>query len=353
MPSVYVPAPKVIMCLAIITLPMAVSEGQEPKKVAVQSDTILALAWSPDGKWIAGSGFDKTVKIWKAGEWELASTLGGASKTVRSVAFSPNSNLLAAGSDDGSVRIWETKTWKLKQTLVGHGDIPCLAFTPDGTTLAAISIAYLGDNKVSPAIKLWDPSSGTCKRTAKLPGGYSSSMVFSKDGKQLFVANGSVNVIQTETGEVKRTFKPESSYVMHLAMSPDGMRLYCGGGTPQTTEVTIWDLKAEKQIDALKNLDRGLRCLAVSADGKVLAIPGSFINATREQVISKVGFWDLATVKQKCQFEGELGDMESIAFAPDSKSLVCTDHNRVYVLNAATGGKRTVLHTVTRKPIRP
>ena len=56
-----------------------------------------------------------------------------------SVAFAPNGRLVAASDHDGSVKLWSARTGRLQTRLDGHSDwLGGVAFSPDGRTLAAI-----------------------------------------------------------------------------------------------------------------------------------------------------------------------------------------------------------------------
>lgn len=68
--------------------------------------SVSRLTFSPDGKWLATAGADKTVRVW---DWSNGKELGklACQAPVQVVAFSPDGRLLAVGSRDGSARIWK------------------------------------------------------------------------------------------------------------------------------------------------------------------------------------------------------------------------------------------------------
>ncbi len=72
---------------------------------------VLSIAISPDGKTLAGAGYDKTIKIWNLGTGKLLGKLPGHSGKVDSVAFSPDGKTLASastgeGHDPSIIKIW-------------------------------------------------------------------------------------------------------------------------------------------------------------------------------------------------------------------------------------------------------
>ncbi|KAH8797868.1 hypothetical protein F5884DRAFT_825522 [Xylogone sp. PMI_703] len=117
--------------------------------LAGHSDSVRAIAFSPDGKQIASGSDDRTIKLWDATTGDLQKTLAGHSDWVTAVAFSPDGKQIASGSDDWTIKLWDATTGDLQKTLAGHSDsVRAITFSPDGKQIASGS-----DDRT---IKLWD-----------------------------------------------------------------------------------------------------------------------------------------------------------------------------------------------------
>lgn len=106
--------------------------------------SILALAFSPDGKFLASAGEDRRLKVWDLSSSSLYKDLKGHSETVQSLVWSKDSNLLASGGQDGLVRLWDVQNCSdqdQKSDLLNSFSTKCtnvidLCYSPHNTLLA-------------------------------------------------------------------------------------------------------------------------------------------------------------------------------------------------------------------------
>jgi WD40 repeat protein len=330
--------------------------------VAIETDQMLHVVYSPGGKLIAGGGMGKKVRVWDAKTGTVVRTIDGLAPITRAVAISSDDKLLATGGDDGFARVWDLATGKLVIAWVGHaGMISSLAFSPDGKHLAAASGAS-DINATRGEVKLWDFAANRPSRSFQTAEGFHPKLAFSPDSKTLATAAGSLQLWDVVTGRLTKTIKPEGREVLCVAYSADGKTLAGGGGhwikkgggTIQISEAWLWDAESGKLRRSFTDLNTWLRSIALSADGTRLATGCTGPIQTKgalSWVPAELKLWDAATGKELWYLHGAPGDLWSIAFAPDGKSLVSTDPDSVRLTDAESGKITKVLaKTVTGNP---
>ena len=102
---------------------------------------VPALAWSPDGAWLATAGSDARVRLWDPASGALRAALAPDRSWIESLAFSPDGRLLVAGAIPGGVHVWtldEDGAPAPRAVLVtGRGAVRAVTVCPDGRWLAA------------------------------------------------------------------------------------------------------------------------------------------------------------------------------------------------------------------------
>jgi WD40 repeat protein len=106
------------------------------------SETVDALAYSPNGKILASGSADTTLRLWDpVAHKSISGPLTGHTGGVDALAFSPSGKLVATGSLDDTIRLWDVASRQaLGAPLAGDtGPVTDVAFSPDGRTLASSS----------------------------------------------------------------------------------------------------------------------------------------------------------------------------------------------------------------------
>jgi WD40 repeat protein/serine/threonine protein kinase len=236
-------------------------------------------------------------------------------------AFRSDGRLLAYGTRDRSVSLWDVRASKECAGVRGlPGEVTALALSPDGTALAAT----LSDS----SLHLWEavvPADGgpdalpSALRERAVHAGERPPLALSPDGKLLVVQGpvGEAHLRDIVTGELRGSLKGRPNGFVNLLFAPDGKTLagvidqFREVGRPPQEEGSLWDVASGRQLALL---DSAGGSLAFTPDSKTLVSAG------------KAGtiVWDTATGRERGRLKPSLFEDAPIAVTPDGRMLITT-----------------------------
>ena len=220
------------------------SQGERLCQVRAHHTAANSLAFRADGEQLVTSGNDGFARIWDSADlWSAGCDpqprveLIGASFGVPDAAFSPDGSLLAS-IDSHMVRLRDPQTRRLIYGLEGQAALYSLAFSPDGSTLAA--------GEMGNTLRLWEVQGGAEVLALSLPGqadAFLWRVAFSPDGRWLAAgsSDGSLALWEAESGALAWAVQAHGAAVSALAFSPDGRWLASGG---LDAAVYLWEVSS-------------------------------------------------------------------------------------------------------------
>jgi tetratricopeptide (TPR) repeat protein len=248
--------------------------GEELPPLPPFPNSILTLAFSPDSRLLAAATFVKRhpqepgeVKVWDVASRQEVRTFREHTTTIRDVAFSPETSSgrtgrrIASASDDRTVKVWDPLTGKVEWMKSANVGFRSVAFSPDGTRIAATG--------TDQRIRVWEAAAGGREVAVCGPPrrGYFGQVVFSPDGKYLVAGSDQVTVWDAATGKEVRTLKGGPNVPNKVAFTRDGKLLAAAG----SDAVVVWDFASGREVLSYPVRDV-IFGLAFSPDGRRLAV---------------------------------------------------------------------------------
>jgi WD40 repeat protein len=214
---------------------------------------VNVLNWSPDGKQYVTSANatwwdndDRGIfRDYSTGirQYALNPTTG-----IMSLAFSPNGKLIAGSNNDqtsvnkldGGVALWDATNGKQLHQFERLGTTVAVAFSSDGKLIAAGNDGTSCDGTPRPMfLKVWDAAAGTEVRSWPLDTAYQAGAF--RPGSRQFAsghADGSICVWDVDANVKVRTLRGHSRPVKCLRFTPDGSMLVSTGSDGT---VRVWN----------------------------------------------------------------------------------------------------------------
>ena len=264
------------------------------RKLDGQPTPVSASALSRDGATIATAAyrfepFAGIVMLWDRATGTSKATPANHPRAVNGLAFAPDGSYLAlatsaaeagksAAEPPGVVLVIERPSGKVKASLGGHSQsVPAVAVSPDGKTLASISMKRGPNFSSLGELIVWNVPDAKERARPKAQTGPIHGVAFSPDGADLLVAFddlagkptlGFLNPIDAQT---RRTITTIPDDISALAVAPDGSTIALGR---QNGSISIVDYQSGNVINVPAKHVGVVTCLAFASDSKTLASGG-------------------------------------------------------------------------------
>ena len=244
--------------------------------------------------------------------------LKGHTAGVTGVKFSSDGRWIASSSLDGTVRVWSWPGGKAVRVLPGGGELYDVAVSPDGKLIAAV-----GDSR---DVIVWRAESGAIARTIQLPVRSLSTVFIGADDLAVGSSDGKIRLIDLATGRIDREIAagPE---VFALAVSPD--RRLLASGLP----LAVWEISTGKRIATPRGFAQG--DVAFSPDGKWLA-SGEYTGGGRLFAMPSTDLVSRLSTNEEKRVQGPKGSstlsvampVTAVTFSPDGALLATAGGDR-------------------------
>ena len=294
---------------------------------------ITAVAISPDGKWLAVSGYREILLREFGGD--LVARLPGLSDRIHTILFSPDGSTLAAvgGSPArfGELQIWDVASRKQKHSLLVSSDtLFGAAFSPNGDHIAC--------GAADKSIRIFDTASGKEIRKMDLHEDWVFGAVFGVDGKRLVTVSRdrAAKLSDAQSGafiENVNLINPTKEALAAIVRHPKKDWVLIGG-EERVPYLYMMDRPRAMRIADDSTLvrkfekqDGPILALAYSADAKHIAVGSA---------VGDVHIYNADTGDLEGSCSGHRGGVYTLQFHPDSRRLIAAGFDgtvRVYDLS--------------------
>ncbi len=213
-------------------------DGRVPKSIFRTIGWVWSVAFSPDGKRVAGGYFPDKIHVWDVSTGGLIHVLSGHKGLANDLSFSPDGKTLASGSADGTIRLWDVVNGKERKVLGRHEDeVWGVAFKPTGESLVSVGFDR--------TIRFWKVSSGEEIRVIEDVACLASGVAFFPDGERIGVACADAAARIWDLSESEPLVLRGRGIGSRIAVNRDGSMAATAGGQGS---VCLWETKTGKPL---------------------------------------------------------------------------------------------------------
>ena len=252
-------------------------DGAQVAAWQAHDDSIEALRVAPDGEAVATGAADRSVRIHDATTGRLLQLLSGHYGTVLDLAFSPDGAWLASAGDAGMVYLWELATGR-RETLLDQRSPTTVAIGPAGR-----QVAFAWTEGEQGRLRVQGLPTGALALDVTIEGMELAQLDFGADGSWLSAVarDGRVMVWELASGQASSPARLRGRG-RAVAAQPSG-RWVAAGSTHPELELVNLDDRSVLQLHGHRQTVEGL---AFDPSGELLVSAG-FDGTVRT--------WDVAT----------------------------------------------------------
>jgi WD40 repeat protein len=270
---------------------------------------VQALALGKDGTHIASGGADKTVKVWTLAGHATITTPAD----VRSLCFSPDASRLLVGGADNKARVYGVDG-QLVEFFAHEGPVQAVAFHGDGKRVFTASADKTA--RMWPLSIVWQARHAGPVRQAVFNGRF-DRVVSCGDDKTVKVWNAA-------DGKLVQSFDAHEGPVTGVAVNADATRLVSCGADKT---VKIFTLAAKEEKPVVLTLPAAASSVTLSPNGQRIAV------AVAGEKTSRVHVFDAANGKELHVFAEHAGEIPTLSFLADNRTLVSAGADKVVRLS--------------------
>lgn len=280
---------------------------------------LWGVAFSPDGKTLLTTSADTTARLWDLTQCSGAScparVITGHSAPVWNGAFSPDGALFATVDDAGIAKLWQTNNGEFLGDLSKHTQgINAIAFSPNGHYFATVS-----SDQTAQITDLTACQNGACPVHPFETQAALWSVAFSPDSESLVIASDDQNAykINIATNSIENQLSGHNDSVLSATFSPDGKYIPTGSrdGTAR-----VWDAHTGQTIAILRGHDNSVWSVAFTPDSR-LALTGSADTTAR--------VWDISDNDALRVLRDTLNKVLDASYSGDGKRVISVGADRI------------------------
>lgn len=290
--------------------------------------------FSPDGKLVA-VGTGRSGKVWNTKFGDQVCNLTGYADTIQALHFSNNNKWLITASFDGTAKLWEIESGKrhhslnhMLESLGTNGNqagITDARFCDNDKSLITGTGVLFNKNDdnshgIDSAVLIWDLKSG--KSDISLIG---YPFDISPDGQRIVTGSQTTRTTDARvwdvTGKQLFTLKGHTGKVTSCEFSSNGKWIATAA---QDTTAAVWDPQTGRLVHRFAlTAGPGINTVQLSSDGKLMAT----FSGNGTQV------WDLATGKELYL----VPSVKPITFSHDGSRILVLTGNHSTLCDSRTG----------------